>query len=128
MEYANKILTITTFGLTKLAVLLLYRRIFVFHAFKIVSNIAIAVIVAWTVSFFFTIVFQCTPIHVLWTVFELDQTPYCVKTLPFYYANGISDVITDIIILAMPGPLVWKLNLPTKQKLAVVAMFALGAL
>ena len=39
-----------------------------------------------------------------------------------------SDVIADILILVMPIPMVLRLHLPLKQRIAVLGMFLLGAL
>ena len=37
------------------------------------------------------------------------------------------DVATDVIILIMPMPLIWKLNLRSGQKIMVTSVFLLGA-
>lgn len=42
--------------------------------------------------------------------------------------NGIAEAITDFIILCAPFYHVWKLHMPTPQKLAVVGIFSLGLL
>lgn len=128
VKYASQILELLSFGSAKLSVLFLYRRIFAYSAFTRVANVSILLVAAWTVSFFFTIVFQCSPVSVLWTMLEMDQRPFCVDTMPFFYANSISDVLLDVAILAMPVPLVWGLRLSVRKKLAVGGMFMLGAL
>ena len=93
-----------------------------------IANIMLAIAGAWGVSFLFTIIFQCTPIHVQWTMLEIEQAPYCVAMNSFFYANVITDVLLDAIILTLPVPLLYGLQLPLRQKLAVAGMFALGAL
>jgi hypothetical protein len=44
-----------------------------------------------------------------------------------WYAMGVSDLITDILILTLPIPVVLRLQLRPRQKIGVLAMFLLGA-
>ena len=82
------------------------------------------VVAAWTITFFLTHLLQCLPITALVEPFYGRN---CVNTIPMWYAGSISDIILDFMILTMPIPMVWKLQLPTKQKIGVLAMFLLGA-
>ena len=44
----------------------------------------------------------------------------------FWYANGGFSIATDVIILFIPMPLVYQLQIPRIQKIALVVVFALG--
>jgi len=44
-----------------------------------------------------------------------------------WYASCFSDIIVDFMILCFPIPVVLRLQLPLKQRLAVLGMFLLGA-
>jgi hypothetical protein len=46
----------------------------------------------------------------------------------FFNGNSIPNIITDALVVILPIPYVWKLQLATPQKLAIVFIFALGAL
>ncbi|MCJ1418950.1 hypothetical protein MMC32_005301 [Xylographa parallela] len=46
--------------------------------------------------------------------------------LKFYFAQAIPSIITDIILLVLPLPLVWKLKVTKSQKWGVSAVFMLG--
>jgi hypothetical protein len=50
-----------------------------------------------------------------------------VKTLPFYYAVSISGFITDLMILASPLPVIYRLQMPLKNRIAVACILLLGA-
>ena len=82
----------------------------------------------WTIAFLFATIFQCTPVSVIWNKFEYEYLPYCVKLVPFYYTTQTTDALTDVAIFILPLPMLWRLQLPLKQKLAVGGMFMLGAL
>ena len=127
-KYADIILEVITYTTAKLSVIYLYRRIFTFRIFRHITTAALAIVSAWGISFFFVIVFQCTPIASQWNNLEIRNQKNCVAQKPFYYANSITDLILDIFILALPLPMVARLQLPLKQKLAVGGMLLLGVL
>jgi hypothetical protein len=92
----------------------------------IVNSVLMGIIVVWGVAFFFTTVFQCKSPATLWTSFEYARVD-CVDTLPFYYAVSISGFITDIAILASPLPVIAKLQVPLKNRIAIAGILLLGA-
>ncbi|KAJ5245938.1 hypothetical protein N7468_000921 [Penicillium chermesinum] len=111
-------------GSTKLSLLTLFRGIFgISKPFKTTTTIMIAVTAAWTVSFFFSNLFTCYPVTALVESFYGNK---CLDSVAMWYASCITDVIIDFIILVMPLPPVYKLQLPLKQRLAVAGMFVVG--
>ena len=52
----------------------------------------------------------------------------CVHQVPFYYGNSITDLLTDVMVLVLPLPMIARLQMPLKQKMAVAGMFLLGTL
>ena len=42
--------------------------------------------------------------------------------------NSIGNIVSDFIILLLPIPVVWRLQLRLKQKFAVMGIFGLGFL
>ena len=52
----------------------------------------------------------------------------CVHLLSFYYGNSITDLLTDVMVLVLPLPMIARLQMPLKQKMAVAGMFLLGTL
>lgn len=43
-------------------------------------------------------------------------------------AYAVSDILTDSMVLSMPAPAVWQLQMSTRQKVAISGTFLLGAL
>lgn len=127
INYASLMTSTLTFGLTKLSVLLLYKRIF--HGALFLASVwtMITVIVIWTVAFFFANMLQCYPISENWTGLG-GSADTCIDENMMYVGQAFSDAITDLIILAMPIPCIWALQLPAKQKVGVCSMFLLGIL
>ncbi len=112
-------------GFTKSSILVFYMNIFSTKAFRIAAQIMLAIVVAWTVAFFFSNLFTCYPITPLVEEFYHN---HCQKwSVSMWYASCFSDIIVDFMILCFPIPVVLRLHLPLKQRLAVLGMFLLGA-
>lgn len=67
------------------------------------------------------------PFHGSWTNWMYKTPP--VKCLDFYTVMNCwlaFTVVHDLIIIAFPVPLLWKLNLPRFKKIQLFLMFSLG--
>lgn len=100
-------------------------RIFSIRKFRLVTQMVLVLVVAWMVAFFFATLFQCYPVTALVEPFYKKR---CIDTVAFWYAGGVTDIVLDGTLLFLPVPMVLGLQLPLKQKLAVLGMFLLGGL
>lgn len=104
-----EILQVPALGLVKSSFILLYRRIFTRKSaprFNMVSLGVLALIISWTVAFFFALVFICgTDFSAYWTSTTVERAR-CVDTNILHNAFAISDPITDIIVILLPLPMV----------------------
>ncbi|KAI1408869.1 hypothetical protein F5Y13DRAFT_171472 [Hypoxylon sp. FL1857] len=118
-------------GCVKAAFLFFYRRIFSVNKRTDIFLIGMIVLVAlWTVGFFFTVVFECGTNF--WAILSPQSTvknltTHCIKTMDLAFSFGISDFVTDVIIICIPVPLIWRLSFSTAKKIATSAIFLLGA-
>ncbi|KAK3298771.1 uncharacterized protein B0H64DRAFT_386106 [Chaetomium fimeti] len=128
-EFATQLLSVLSLVFTKLSIVVFYRRIFKGKIFSIASTILLGAVAAWGVAFFFATLFECMPIPMVWkTLFGTpDHQAVCYNYLPMFWATAISNMIMDVAILTLPMPFVWRLNMPRRQKIAVSAIFLLGA-
>ncbi|KAL2807800.1 hypothetical protein BJX63DRAFT_425109 [Aspergillus granulosus] len=123
--FAYVILYATTVPMVKLSVLFLYRRIFrltwtlYFCAFLSVG---------YTIAVTSTISLACVPTSYFWTQWvDPLSGGYCrINLYMFYLWNGVANLFTDVIILCLPMPIVWKLQMPKSQKWAISGIFLLG--
>lgn len=116
------------FGIIKLSVLWFYRRIFVGRIFNVYSVCACVVVVAWLLSFFFATVFQCrTEPWAYWGSYR-QYFAYCDKTDDEGIALVISDLVTDLLVLVTPIPIIWRLHTRWVQKWSLMGCFLLGFL
>lgn len=127
-KYTYQVLGTIGLWFVKLSVLFFYRRIFTVPAFRLISSIFIMITLAWGLGFTFADAFQCTPISTMWDKFEVEYGSSCVDMEPFYLAFGVSDLVLDIVIFTLPMPYVYKLQMPSQQRLAVGGIFFLGSM
>lgn len=43
------------------------------------------------------------------------------------FSASVINIFTDFLVTTIPMPLIWSLKLPTRQRLAVISIFGLGA-
>jgi hypothetical protein len=113
-------------NLTKSSILLLYMRIFGgVKWFKCVCVSLISIIAMYCTASVVVTIFQCTPVKSAW---DKSTGGHCIDNGKFWYANGGFSIATDILILLLPMPLVYTLQIPRVQKAALILVFTLGIL
>ncbi|KAL1883347.1 hypothetical protein Daus18300_000405 [Diaporthe australafricana] len=123
-KFAINMISIVGLGLVKCSILVLYYNLFPSRKFQLCIWGMVAFVIGWTISFFFSHLFTCYPI----TVFiEPYYNNSCVEIVTMFLALLFTDVVADFAILLLPVPMVLKVQLPLKKKLAVLAMLGLGA-
>ena len=106
MKFATNVSQVWAFGAIKLSVILFYRRIFRGTVFDMCSKAMMAIITIWTLSFFFSFLFECgTHFGRNWSTLKVLLAE-CAPQHEYQQAMSVSDVLTDVMILVMPIPFV----------------------
>jgi hypothetical protein len=71
-------------------------------------------------------IFQCAPIHSLWSDLPLGETASCLNFKAAIIAFGTINIFSDIVILALPIPVVLGLQLDKRTKISVCSLFLVG--
>ncbi|KAJ9209622.1 hypothetical protein DTO166G4_8794 [Paecilomyces variotii] len=108
---------------TKISFLLMYYRIFHVPYFKKWAYIIGTFVVLWVITIMFAFIFICVPVEKLWTP---SLPGHCINQVGTWIANACSTIATDLAILVLPIPQVWKLQLARSQKIALTIAFCLG--
>lgn len=116
----------TTLPTIKLSILLFYKRLFPTRRMKRACNCVGGLLLLWYIAFQTTAIAQCVPISFYWN--KDIEHGQCIKFVPFYIALAATNVFTDVVILALPMPLVWKLQVKTPRKIGLTITFLLGTL
>ncbi|KAI1769995.1 hypothetical protein F4818DRAFT_446722 [Hypoxylon cercidicola] len=121
---AFKVTYKTCINLTKASILLLYLRIFSNTKWlRWACRFMLTIVVLYCVASVTATIFQCTPIT---KAFDKSLKGTCIDNGQFWYANAGFSITTDVIILILPMPLVYALQVPRVQKAALIMVFALG--
>ncbi|KAI9823588.1 MAG: hypothetical protein M1832_002369 [Thelocarpon impressellum] len=122
--YAYDIVYTLCLPMIKMSVLLFYHRIFPTRSVTVVLCASGVFVVLWCLSALLVAIFSCRPIGYFWDKAQLGR---CIDIEAFVTAEAGITIFTDVVILAIPLPLVWVLKIPCRQKLALSGIFLLGA-
>jgi hypothetical protein len=119
------LLWVTLVTVIKLSILHFYTRVFRVSAFLRASYAAMGLCAAfWTAAFFAT-AFFCTPPRKSW----YSEVPgRCGDSHKFYTGCASTDLVIDVIVIMLPMPVLWNLQMALAKKVALTAIFALGFL
>lgn len=115
---------LNTIFLIKAAMLIMYLRLTSgLHQRKIVKGIAIYTACGWVgteLAFFFV----CRPFSDYWAVPPHD--PQCTTFEYYAITQACFNISSDLLMLGIMLPLLLQVNLPVKQKLALIGLFSMG--
>ena len=129
--------------LTKLSILLQYLRVFPYNKFRIACYTLMGVVIVYSLGTFFSALFACAPIAHFWdhnvpgtcvnrtsVWYAYSQTSLAKKSANALgrFANASINIVTDLCTAILPLPVLNTLQLPKRQKRALMAVFALGGL
>ncbi|KAE8358075.1 hypothetical protein BDV27DRAFT_163926 [Aspergillus caelatus] len=120
-------------GLTKLSLLYFCRRLFgnagrlVFNWHYLFITGTIIIMYGCIIVFVLILLLECRPLKAYW---DLNPTyPYtCIDGRAFIFSVSIINIVTDLLCTLIPMTLIWKLQMKTRQKIAVGYLFGLGVL
>jgi hypothetical protein len=104
-----------------------YYRILSIQKMRRIVVAAIALVGGWSLSQVFVQIFICSPIKAFWDS-EAAKTGKCIPNIPQWYINAGGNILTDIMVLVLPLPIVGNLKLHRSQKWVLMGIFCLGFL
>ncbi|KAK3374546.1 hypothetical protein B0H63DRAFT_418684 [Podospora didyma] len=123
MLVAYELIFCTAISTIKLSVMLFYLRVFVNQGLRLATKLAMGFVVLWSTGNFLQVFLLCRP-------FAASYNPAikgkCGNQVASFIAIGAFNIVTDILILALPIPTVWALKMATAAKIGLTAVFALG--
>jgi hypothetical protein len=111
-------------GTTKVAILFLYLRLIPQKGYRAVIWATMVFVVSTFVATVLAGLFQCSPISFAWD--KTIQGGTCFNVTALFYANAGVNIFQDLLIYLLPMRMLWKIQLPMKQKMALIIVFAIG--
>ncbi|KAH8660685.1 hypothetical protein BGZ60DRAFT_517451 [Tricladium varicosporioides] len=109
--------------LTKLSIVLQYLRVFVEPRIRQACWATIWLILLYGFQATFVSAFNCYPVSGFW---DFSIKSKCISKEFLWFFNASFNIFTDIVIIGLPMPVVSNLQIPAKQKVLIMAIFALG--
>ncbi|KAL9638225.1 MAG: hypothetical protein Q9164_001702 [Protoblastenia rupestris] len=111
----------------KESMLFLYLRIFPSKQFRLACFFLIGLVTSSGIAFVLVTIWQCNPIAAFWDKDLLAQPgARCFSSEAFWFSYSVINIILDVLILLLPIHEVLKLQLPSREKIALCAVFSLG--
>ncbi|ROV97415.1 hypothetical protein VMCG_06877 [Cytospora schulzeri] len=115
---------------TKISILFFYYRIFRKNAgqiFLISLGIGGLMAAAYPIIVWTTMATACQPTSYFWEQFTGVAGECPVDISSFFLALGIINMLNDILVLLIPIPQIWKLQMSVQKRLGVIGVLALGS-
>ncbi|KAJ5655986.1 hypothetical protein N7507_007936 [Penicillium longicatenatum] len=108
--------------LAKFSYLFFYLRIFVTREFRILTWVCMGCAAAYWIGSMLQIFLICTPFEKNWS----NVPGHCASQNVAFSTIGAFNLITDVLIMALPIRFIWKLQMSIGTKMALYGIFGLG--
>ncbi len=102
-----------------------YRVLAVQTRMRYIYIASIVVVGGWALSQVLVGIFACNPVSGFW---DSSIKAKCIPNIPQWYINAGGNIITDVLVFALPLPAIWRLQLPKASKIVLLFVFSLGFL
>ncbi|KAM0234636.1 hypothetical protein ACHAP5_010031 [Fusarium lateritium] len=112
---------------TNTSILLFYWRVFTGNtlSFRLYFWFGAFLVGSYPVYFMITMVFCCSPVSHYWTQFKATGGT-CIDVGHFFVILAVINLITDVLLLAIPVPNILRLQMNIDKKIAVFVILGLG--
>ncbi|WYZ41392.1 hypothetical protein EsH8_V_000287 [Colletotrichum jinshuiense] len=121
---AQQVLWAISLSLCKIAILLLYAKIFTTRIMILSARLLAGFTMMWTVVTVLVAFFICRPLSDNWLLDLKNRN--CGNQPAADGTMGVLNMITDVAVLIMPVSHLWRLRLETYKKVALIVTFSLG--
>ncbi|CAM1508581.1 Fc.00g054290.m01.CDS01 [Cosmosporella sp. VM-42] len=109
----------------KLSLVLFYRRLSPQIWWKCCVHGVTFFVVGYNVVIFFVIIFACHPFKRHWEIGATEGG--CINETALYVATAVLGIVSDLVLLLMPIPMIVRLQMPSRQKLGLILLFSIGS-
>lgn len=120
----NEVLYVTNINLIKISVLVMYFRFFPVRLMRLGGLVLGTISSLWNVSLIVLAITQCVPFKKIYAPWVEGN---CINLKATFLAIAVPSIMTDVAILSLPLPLVWRLQTKVWQKISLTAVFLLGS-
>ncbi|KAL4806071.1 hypothetical protein BDV18DRAFT_160139 [Aspergillus unguis] len=117
-------------GYMKVSLLVFYLRLDPRRCMRWSVYALLFVEICLSIASFFVLLLTCIPPSKFWDVTGTAEGDCMLaeSQQSFYEINGISNIITDVLIYLLPIPMLWNVRISMRRKAALSGVFGLGIL
>jgi hypothetical protein len=108
----------------KLAILAIYLHVFTDKLYRKACWFLGGLLVANTIGSTVAGVLMCVPLNYLW---DRSIDGHCFDIPDYLRYIALVNIVTDVVMLVLPLPLIWKLRISRNVKLGLTCTFATGS-
>jgi hypothetical protein len=116
-----------TISVSKLAVCVLYRSLFPQRTVFIALCVTAFILISTSLATFIATLAACRPFSANWGSLQV-QKAYCIDKELLYVWGTFPNIVTDVILLIIPLPIIWNLHASRKIKWALSVTFVVGGM
>ena len=124
--YANSLFYTTTFPISRISLVLLYKRVFVKEWLRYVCWFLIASYAGYSISTVFVDAFGVLPVAANWD--KNITVAHTIDWKKLVFGNCVFNIITDLVLLVLPLTVIWILKMSKWARLGLSFVFSLGVL
>ncbi|KAI0856356.1 hypothetical protein F4860DRAFT_416745 [Xylaria cubensis] len=121
--FSFELFHIISLNLGKLSALFFYLKLFNNKSAARITKLGIVAVSLGTVGLILWQFLFCHPLYKMW---EWDGLENCGDRQPLYVAVCVWSIFTDLLVLVVPLPIIWKLKMERTQKLRLSWLFTAG--
>ncbi|KAK6530326.1 hypothetical protein TWF694_003683 [Orbilia ellipsospora] len=109
----------------KMSILAFYKGISPQKGYQIAIWATIGLVAAYTIAIEFVYMFECPKPSMSWSV---TFPTGCMNLSVLYYTSASVNILTDIIILLLPIPILFTLKIQSRKRIALIGIFFIGSI
>lgn len=110
----------------KLAILGLYLRIFPQKPYRLACYVISGILVASLMANIIMVSVLCIPLKAYWD--PHIQGARCISRDALFRYSTLPNIITDICMLILPFPVIWRISISTRDKLGLTLTFCTASM
>lgn len=124
LSLVGPMLHATSVVIPRLSILMLYLRVFPQRRDRVICYVTAALILANFVGVMVAGFVICIPLNALWNPKIQGR---CIDKNAWYRWATLMNIVTDIIMLVVPLPVIWKIKCSTRTKIGLTITFGVGS-
>ncbi|RPA78682.1 hypothetical protein BJ508DRAFT_378162 [Ascobolus immersus RN42] len=128
VAYAGSILQYICMGFLRASIVCFLLRLSPGRKLRVALRILLCAVISLAVTATFVTAFRCSNPARQWATNAHASEKKCLDPMITGYIIPGIGLLLNILIYTLPLPLMWKLDLPMRQRIGLIALFQLGAL